>query len=893
MKQIALLAGILALGSSLVHAADPEMRACWISRFEWPSSNEATCRARIQTMMQTLKDNNFNAVLFQVRGECDTLYPNPYEPWAPQFSWNDPGWDPVAFAVEEAHARGLEFHAYINTHTMISSVPPDPTVPQHVYNLYGKTGASPNWQIAGEDGQPAGQLDSYVWLAPGIPDAEAWTRRAILYVVTKYNVDGVHFDRIRTPASSYSHDPISQARFEGEGNPDGLEWGDWMRSQITRQLRNIYGAVNQVKPNVKITCAPFGICKKEPGGYQGTGTESYYSWYQDSFGWMENHVVDAIFPMIYWDIGSAHPFEVLLADFLHHTGGRHVYAGSTTARDEIAQVYETRRQGAPGNCIFSYTSTPFADYLNGPYSEPAPVPEMPWKTHPTTGIIVGYVRDLNGNPLTDAYVKIDGDSYTYLSSGDGFYSIVDAMPGTRTLQASKNMYGRDGRQVELAAGQVIQVDFVLRTSGGMLGLDKSIYRMGETIHISLTDHDLAGSPTVTIQASSATEQTPEVVTLATTDGHGAFAGSIILQSGPPAPADGALQAAAGDTLTFTYFDAFDGTGPSTVVATATADAHVVIFEELLDHNPGWTAQGGGACGAPQGAGGDAGNPDPTTGFTGANVYGYNLAGPYESGLAAPQYLISPAINASRGHATLVSFARWLNVEANTSDQAAVEVSNDGALWYPIWQNPTGNLTDSAWSVQEFDISKYADFRPRVFIRWAMGPTSGDVNYTGWNLDDIHLYQIPGGAAQFIIDNDEPGFSMTGLWSLSTQGVPYGTNKRYHAPGTGTNIARWNFTGIPAGKYTVEFWINDNNYAENAEYRVWHDAAPSEGERILASQNFRGDGWQTLGTFTFTSGAARIQVSDAAWTGAGIYVVADAMRITPASSPALNGAWILY
>jgi hypothetical protein len=194
-----------------------------------------------------------------------------------------------------------------------------------------------------------------------------------------------------------------------------------------------------------------------------------------------------------------------------------------------------------------------------------------------------------------------------------------------------------------------------------------------------------------------------------------------------------------------------------------------------------------------------------------------------------------------------------------------------------------HLNDSRMVGSEFDISKYADFRPRVFIRWAMGPTSGDVNYTGWNLDDIHLYQIPGGAAQFIIDNDEPGFSMTGLWSLSTQGVPYGTNKRYHAPGTGTNIARWNFTGIPAGKYTVEFWINDNNYAENAEYRVWHTPLPRRAN-VFWQPEFSGrwlaDAWDVH----IHIGAARIQVSDAAWTGAGIYVVADAMRITPASPP---------
>jgi len=219
---------ILLIGSIFIglgaYGADPELRACWISRFEWPSTNEATCKARISNMMQTLKANNFNAVLFQIRGDCSTLYPSPYEPWASQFGWSDPGWDPAAYAIEQAHANGLEFHAYINTHAISSTVPPNPTVPQHVYHLHGAAGTTPNWQIHNSSGQPAGLTDSYYWLAPGVPEAEAWTRRAIVHVVQTYDVDGVHFDRIRCPGPDYSYDPISLARFAGDGNPDGLAW---------------------------------------------------------------------------------------------------------------------------------------------------------------------------------------------------------------------------------------------------------------------------------------------------------------------------------------------------------------------------------------------------------------------------------------------------------------------------------------------------------------------------------------------------------------------------------------------------------------------------------------------------------------------------------------------
>ncbi len=872
-------------------AADPEMRACWITRFEWPDTDETTCKNRISNMMQTLKDSNFNAVLFQIRGEADTLYPNPYEPWGPQFNWTDPGWDPVAFAIQEAHARGIEFHAYINTHTMIQPTPPENTTPQHIYNLYGKPGASPNWQIAGEDGQPAGKVGDYVWLSPGVPDVEAWTRHAILYVVTHYDVDGIHFDRIRTPGPQYSHDPIAQARFEGDGNPDGEGWGDWMRSQITRQLRKIYGAVNYVKPNVKITAAPFGICKKEPSGYQGSGTQSYYQWYQDSFGWMETHVLDAIYPMIYWGIGSAHPFEVLLHDFLNHTGDRHIYAGCSSRNDVIAQVYETRSQGAKGNTVFSYGSVDFAAYKNGPYTEPAPLPEMPWKTHPTVGIIVGYAKDVAGDPVVDAKINRSSDAYNYLSSGDGFYSIIEVPPGTYTVSAAKNGVGAASAVATIAAGQVVQIDLTLRSSKGYVRLEKAIYRIGDSVQTTLTDSDLAGSATATVEAVSSTEGVPERIVLTAEGGAGKFSGAVQLRTGAPVP-DGILQVSPNDTIIITYHDAFDGTGPSTATTSATIDAHIVIFDEPLDSDPGWDTGGEWAFGTPTGQAGDHGNPDPTSGHSGSYVYGYNLSGGYAHNMSGAQYLTSEAIDCSGGYSTIASFYRWLNVERSSCDHATFEASNDGATWSVVWENPDSTITDSAWVLQEYDISGIADYRPTVYVRWGMGPTDSGWNYAGWNIDDIQVLQIPSGQAQFIIDNDTPGFTYSGNWRTSSQGQPYGPDKRYNTPGDGSESASWIFNSIPPGNYQLDFWVNDNDYAADAHYYVKYNSAPPEGGLIIASQNWRGDGWHPLGTFAFTGGAAEITLTNF-WEGEGIYVIADAMRLTRYSSSITPQLWLFY
>lgn len=462
----ALLAGVLAAPAPApaqeAEQASPEMRANWVARFHWTRDTTEETQARISEIMQTLADHNFNAVLFQVRGEANVLYPSPYEPWGPQFDWTDPGWDPMQFAIEEARKHDLEFHAYFNTHTLAhaSTLPPEETVPQHRYNVHGPD-AEDSWVIHDSDGNPVDTTDSYVWLSPGHPDASEWTRKVLMHIVDNYDVDGVHFDRIRTPTGDFSHDPRTLERFEGDGNPDAEEWGDFMRAQITRDLRRIYGDIALRKPHVKITAAPFGIVKRVEGGYQGSGTESYHRWRQDSFGWMQSGVVDGLFPMIYWRIGSDHPFEVLLADFLARDGGRHVYSGIANRNDPLQQIAETRRQGSPGNTLWSYMNTPFEELLEGPYAQPAPLPAMPWKEAPTTAIVAGTVVDESGTPLLDAWVWVEGDDYTYLTGADGFYSVLNLEPGTHTITVHKNGVGQEARRVTVAAGDVHELDFQL------------------------------------------------------------------------------------------------------------------------------------------------------------------------------------------------------------------------------------------------------------------------------------------------------------------------------------------------------------------------------------------------------------------------------------------------
>jgi len=166
-----------------------------------------------------------------------------------------------------------------------------------------------------------------------------------------------------------------------------------------------------------------------------------------------------------------------------------------------------------------------------------------------------------------------------------------------------------------------------------------------------------------------------------------------------------------------------------------------FYEQNLDTNPGWTTEGLWSWGVPTGEGGSYGSPDPTSGYTGDNVYGYNLSGDYTDNLPAT-HLTSTAIDCTGRQNVHLLFWRWLGVESPDYDKASVAVSNDGVNWVTVWQNPNTETADSAWTAMEIDISAVADGRPTVYLRWTMGSTDSSVVYCGWNIDDIQLYEKP-------------------------------------------------------------------------------------------------------------------------------------------------------
>jgi len=193
--------------------------------------------------------------------------------------------------------------------------------------------------------------------------------------------------------------------------------------------------------------------------------------------------------------------------------------------------------------------------------------------------------------------------------------------------------------------------------------------------------------------------------------------------------------------TLTITNTTDGQGSTTRALSLKVGVPVPRIVFPLDTNPGWTLGSGWAFGVPTGGGGAYGENDPTSGHTGSNVLGYNLAGDYPNNMAESHLTTTP-LDCSAMQGTVLKFWRWLNVEQPAYDHAYVRVSNNGgASWTTVWTN-TSEITDAAWTQVSYDISALADGQPNVLIRWTMGTTDGSWTYSGWNIDDVELWALP-------------------------------------------------------------------------------------------------------------------------------------------------------
>jgi subtilisin-like proprotein convertase family protein len=251
------------------------------------------------------------------------------------------------------------------------------------------------------------------------------------------------------------------------------------------------------------------------------------------------------------------------------------------------------------------------------------------------------------------------------------------------------------------------------------------------------------------------------------------------------------------------------------------DCPVGIHIFPLDVDPGWEREGQWEFGVPTGGGSH--NFDPTSGHTGPNVLGFNLAGDYTNSM--PRYYLTTGAMDCTGYEEIeLVFWRWLGVESASFDHAGVEVSNDGgATWQTVWEHTGSALSDAAWQRMTYDISTWADQQPDVRLRWAMGTTDTSVTYPGWNIDDILIRGrwvplgaccTPGGACR--IKSWEDCFQSYGYWQGASTScdpnpcTPFNYYLEIDEQGTTLGQAGDGYPYTPSGQfyyYPRTFWYN--------------------------------------------------------------------------------------
>jgi len=397
--------------------APREFRAAWVStvaNIDWPSKPGLPAAQQQREAIAILERAvalNLNAIVLQVRPSADSIYSSKIEPWSEYLTGAQgkppsPLYDPLAFWVREAHARGLELHAWFNPYRARHDNARSPSAPNHITNT-----------------NPAAvkRYGKFMWMDPGEEAASKQTMDVILDVVRRYDIDGVHIDDYFYPYPIEAPDVAGNAQaLDGGGKPAAKEldfpdtpaWErylasggkldrpSWRRDNVNRLIEAMYQGIHREKSWVRFGISPFGLGRpdRRPPGIN--GFSQYDKLYADAELWLQKGWLDYFTPQLYWSIAqTAQSYPVLLDYWIsQNTQGRHMWPGLFTSRigapaptksfppqeivDQIA-VTRTRAQ-ATGHVHFSMVALSqnrqgISDQLRtGTYTGPALIPATTW-----------------------------------------------------------------------------------------------------------------------------------------------------------------------------------------------------------------------------------------------------------------------------------------------------------------------------------------------------------------------------------------------------------------------------------------------------------------------------------------------------------------------------------
>ncbi len=371
-----------------------EFRAAWIAtvaNINWPSNKNLSTQEQKNEAIKLLdlvQDANFNAVIFQVRPAADALYKSSYEPWSYYLTGEtgkspQPYYDPLEFWIEEAHKRGMELHVWLN--------------PYRAHHLSGGSVSSES-MVKKSPSNIVRLKNGMYWFDPASIKTQDHVSNVVKDIVSRYDIDAVHFDDYFYPYASYNGgaDFPDDASWNTYKNADGsLSKADWRRDHVNKFIERINKEIKQEKPYVKFGISPFGIWKSGyPTGV--VGSSQYDELYADAKLWLNKGWVDYFSPQLYWPINSQRQnFQDLLEWWQsENTMNRHLWPGLNTVEVKAANrsteivnqikitanVLNKNSVGAVHYSIAGLTNSSemVSALKNGPYKEKALIPNSPW-----------------------------------------------------------------------------------------------------------------------------------------------------------------------------------------------------------------------------------------------------------------------------------------------------------------------------------------------------------------------------------------------------------------------------------------------------------------------------------------------------------------------------------
>ena len=440
-----------ALGRQSVLRPKREFRGAWIAtvtNLDWPSSRSLTPaqqRSELVAILDGLYASGINAVIFQIRPECDALYISPYEPWSywltgAQGTAPNPLYDPLEFAVAEAHKRGMEIHAWFNPYRAYRETNSYPTHATHV------TKTHPEWVLTCPDG--------YKFVDPGLPQARDFIAMIVADVVRRYDIDGVHMDDYFYPYSEHGFTVQDSASFRdySRGYPDSLK-GDWRRGNVNILIQQMYDSVQTIKPWVKVGMSPFGIWKNGvPAGI--FGMDAYSVIYCDAIAWLQAHSIDYLTPQLYWAFGGGQDYGKLQPWWADSTAanGRHLYTGNapySLSGTEIEHQLEFNRENPKVQGSVHFRAKTIVNNTNGIRDRltqdvnrhGSAIPVMGWKETVAPNAPANLQVQYNG---TAGAYELTWDAPTAATDGDTarrylVYRFPTSAPGAQEFDRGENV----------------------------------------------------------------------------------------------------------------------------------------------------------------------------------------------------------------------------------------------------------------------------------------------------------------------------------------------------------------------------------------------------------------------------------------------------------------------